>query len=111
MSQALVVTLRVDELEQLVRKAVREEVAEKLGANELEQLTRAQIAEAFQVSGKHVLTMIRTQGLPVVRFGSDLRFPKAAVIAWLKERMQQPGVHAGKLRSALEALEGGDDGT
>jgi excisionase family DNA binding protein len=112
MNGALAVTLTVDELRQLVREAVRAEVADKLGTGDLEQLKREQIAKVFQVSPKHVLTMIHREGLPAVRVGTDWRFPKAAVIAWIREQAMKPRKHVGKYVKALKAIEGAEnDGT
>ncbi len=105
MGSDLAVTLTVEQLERIVRKVVREETAERIGVNDLELLTREAIATAFKVSTKHVLVMVSRDGLPAVRFGSEWRFPKANVIAWIKDRAVMPGVHSGKYARALKTIE------
>jgi excisionase family DNA binding protein len=108
LAETLTVTLHLDELESLVRRAVREEVARQSARDEIAQFTREQIAEAFGVSTKYILTMVQRDGLPAVRLGSEWRFPKVEVITWLKERSVQPGRHTQRTVKALALLGKGE---
>lgn len=102
--KTLTVTLHLAELESLVRRAVREEVARQAANDVIAQFTREQLAEAFGVSTKYILTMVQRDGLPAVRLGAEWRFPKAEVVAWLKERAVQPGRHIQRTVKALALL-------
>lgn len=51
--------------------------------------TAAEVAAALTVSRSMVYTLIRRQGLPAFRVGTDVRIPVAQLTAWVTDQMEQ----------------------
>lgn len=76
----MVVQLTASELEQLMRKVVRDE----LGAREeTTYLTLAEAAKLLKLSTKTVIKRVK-EGLPAERLGHEWRFEKAKLVAYMK---------------------------
>ena len=78
------VLVTADELEQLVRKAVRAEL-EARGGEEATFLNRAEVAKLLNTSEKTVFRLIR-QGLPAEKLGAEWRFERAKVLEFIRTR-------------------------
>lgn len=81
----LAVTLTIDQLEALVRKAVREERSAP-SVEEPEILTREQAAKMLQVHPNVVSRYVRDLGLPARRVGGEWRLLRSEVLAWVDSR-------------------------
>ena len=83
----LAVTLTIEELETLVRRAARDAVDDALEAApvriEPQMLTRAQVAKLLSVHPKVVTRWVAKRGLPGSRIGEVWRFEKSKVLRWL----------------------------
>jgi excisionase family DNA binding protein len=83
MSTQAMVLVTPAELEQLVRKCVREE----LGARpETVYYTLAEAAKLLKLSTKTVLKRVKEDGLPGERLGHEWRFEKTRLMSWMRER-------------------------
>lgn len=78
----MVVQLTVEELEQLVDKAVRKAVAPP----DTDVLTRDQVAKMLRVNERTVVNYVEQHGLPATRLPNGWRFFRSEVIAWMKGR-------------------------
>ena len=84
---AMLVTLTVAELCELLREAVLEALAEQgAGAAPAPLLVGpAELARLLDCS-RTTIHRLRTQGMPAVAIGDGFRFESAACLAWLRER-------------------------
>lgn len=78
----LVVTLTVDQLEELVGRAVRKNAT----VQEAEVLTRPDVAKLLQVHPNVVSRYVKRFGLPARQVGGEWRFLRAEVMAWIDSR-------------------------
>ena len=99
---AKVIMVTPDELEQLVRKAVREAMGAP--ANDAEFIETADVAKLLGVSTKSVSKYVRSEGLPAVKAGAHYRFKRADVVAWLERRAVTAGAHVTKHVEKLRKL-------
>lgn len=82
---ALAVTLTVEQLEQLVRGAVRAELGD-IGSEAKEILTREEAAELLAVHPTILVKYVRTRGLPAQHLGREWRFSRRDVLDWLRKQ-------------------------
>ncbi len=61
---------------------------------ESDLLTTRDIEQRLQISRVTIYRLIRDEGLPAIRVGSQWRFPSSAVEAWLKNREEALSVPA-----------------
>jgi excisionase family DNA binding protein len=81
---ALAVTLTVDELHDLIRKAIRAEVSSQ--REEQEVLDRAKCAKLLDVTERTVVKWAEEDGMPGKKLpGGHWRFRRSLVLAWLSE--------------------------
>lgn len=73
-------------LRELVRAAVREELGEQKSAPAPEYLTTQQVAEMLQTSGRNVRYFVQRKELPALRVGTEYRFRRDAVLAYMEQR-------------------------
>lgn len=83
---ALAVTLTIEELDDLVTKAVAKVVG-PVRATDSEVMTREQVAELLQVNPHQVPKLVR-QGLPMHLLGGTKiqRFRRSEVLAWMGQK-------------------------
>jgi excisionase family DNA binding protein len=81
-NDSLAVTLTVDQLDAMIRKAVREEVTTR----EADIMTRTDVAKLLKVAERTVVTYVEKQKLPAVKLPNGWRFFRADVVAWMKGR-------------------------
>lgn len=96
------VLITAAELDQLVRKAVRDELAQ--GSTTPDYLTTEQVAELLGCVRESVSTYCTRDGLPCVRIGRIRRFRREDVLAWLEERSSKPRAHAGRHAKTLATV-------
>ncbi|MBU1228303.1 MAG: helix-turn-helix domain-containing protein, partial [Actinobacteria bacterium] len=53
-------------------------------------LTATQVATLLNLNVKTVYTLIHKEGLPAAKIGSQWRFPKTRILAWLDARHRDP---------------------
>lgn len=82
--QTVLFSLSCDELEALVRAAVRSELASH--SNERDVLTTAQVADLLGTHPDMVRRYARHRGLPFSKIGSTYRFTRADVLEWVKKQ-------------------------
>lgn len=84
MSTSLAVTLTVEQLEELMRKAVRSEVERLASARVPEVMNLAQAAEFLDRHPKVVMKLVKEGSLPA-HFISERepRFKRSELLAWL----------------------------
>lgn len=82
--------MTAEQLSQIVRQAVREEVAKLGHAEGPEVLTREQTAELLQVTPDIVTKYIRENELPATKLGSEYRFRRSELLQWMSARHHQP---------------------
>ena len=85
----LAVTLTVDELRQIVRDAVREEMGVKKTDADLMNLDDT--AELLQVHPRVVVKYVSTKGLPAKKIERKWIFSRREVLAWIQEQAVKPG--------------------
>lgn len=85
MAQTLV-AVSPEELAELVKKAVREELAHNPPKPTKNYLDTSELAEHYGISRTTVHTWIRDEGCPHILRGRVLRFELAAVEAWFRGR-------------------------
>jgi excisionase family DNA binding protein len=78
----LAVTLSVEELSALVRKAVREELQPAQAAAP-EVLTREQAAKMLSLHPNVLTRWVQKRGVPGVKIGGEWRFLRTDLIAWI----------------------------
>ena len=93
-----------EEVRELVRTAVREELASHRDP-ERDVLTAEQVAGMLAVHVKTVAKLVVRDGLPARRLGREYRFDRDEVLAWLAERAVRPGAHAAKHAANLQRAE------
>ena len=103
---ALAVTLTVEELRALVRAAVREELSANAPPG-ADVMTAEEAGKVLRLHPAVVRRYVRTQGLPAHRVGSEYRFRRSEILAWLEEHATRPGVQATRHGGTLKALKGG----
>lgn len=81
----MLVQLTVGQLETLVRKCVRDELAERAEAQGAVFLRRAQVAELLNCSERQIARLIKL-GLPAEKLGAEWRFEQAKVLEFMRER-------------------------
>lgn len=81
---SMVVQLTTEQLEELVRKAVRAELGERQEAPQY--LKRAELAQVLGCSEKTILRLIKSEGLPAQRLGAEWRFELAKVREFMAAR-------------------------
>jgi len=85
MSEPLVV-LPISELEALLRRCVREELAERGYAAEHEVMNKEQLAKLFDVTTRTVTNWMAREGLPHKKGpGGLVSFLREEIVAWSKE--------------------------
>jgi excisionase family DNA binding protein len=89
MAQTLV-AVSPEELAELVKKAVREELAHNPPKPGKNYLDARELAEHYSVSRSTVQNWISEEGCPHIMRGKVLRFELAAVDAWFRGR--EPGL-------------------
>ena len=99
MSSVLVLT--AEEVRDLVRTAVREELASQQHP-ERDVLTAEHVADMLAVHVKTVAKLVVCDGLPARRLGREYRFNRDEVLAWLAERAVQPGARGSKHAANLQ---------
>lgn len=105
MSSALrVVTITVEELEQLVEAAVRRALGSRSPS---EWLSAEECAELLRCKRSAIPTLVSRDGLPASRVGRSYRFKRAEVEAWLVERSERPRGHARRHGERLLRIRGG----
>lgn len=81
-----VVVLSPEQLEALVRKAVRAELGER-ASEASEVMTREQVAELLSVDVRTITTYVKKKGLPATKLGgNEWRFRRSDVLRWIEER-------------------------
>lgn len=83
MSGPMLVHLSADDLAQLVRRAVRDELVARVDDGVF--ITRAEAAKLMKCSEKTVLTRIK-EGLPAEKLGAEWRFERAKVLDFMRTR-------------------------
>ena len=101
MSAVLVMT--PEQVRDLVRAAVREELAAHQGP-ERDVLTTEHVAEMLDVHVRTVTKLVARDGLPAHRLGREYRFNRSEVLAWLEERAARPGAQASRHAETLRRL-------
>lgn len=90
MAGQTLIALTPDELRELVRSAVREELGGEKPAQAKRYLDAREIASYYEVSRATVHNWIKNEGCPHLLRGKVLRFELAAVEAWMRGR--EPGL-------------------
>lgn len=91
-----------------LRAIVIDAVREVMGAsNAAEVMTLDAVAKWLQVTPRAVRNWVKSDGLPALRAGSEYRFQRAAVLAWLEQRAEKPGAHVSKHVERLAAARAG----
>jgi excisionase family DNA binding protein len=80
------VLLTPEELDAIVRKAVRAELAKQLPVDVDVVLTRAEVAKMLRVDPKVVTQWVRRRGLPGHKVVGEWRFHKAAILRWREDQ-------------------------
>jgi excisionase family DNA binding protein len=80
----LAVTLTIQELEQLIERAVRRVAATAPAESKI--LTRAQVAELLQVHAVVVSRYVAEEDLPAHKVGGEYRFVRSEVMAWVTSK-------------------------
>lgn len=97
---ALMVQLTTEQLRGLISDAVRDAIANTNAAPVY--LTLEQAAQLLQVSPRTIRDRVRSEGLPALRAGTQYRFRREVIIAWLESRSMKPGAHVSKHAAALK---------
>jgi excisionase family DNA binding protein len=81
------VVLSADELEALLERAARRAISARAAdVNEPEFLTTAQVAKLLQTTPRNVRYLATGDGLPSMRVGTDYRFKRSAVLAYMERK-------------------------
>jgi excisionase family DNA binding protein len=88
------VQLTTEQLRGLISDAVRDAIANQNAAPVY--MTLDQAAELLQVSPRTVRDRVRNEGLPTLRAGTQYRFRREELIAWLEARSTKAGAHVSK---------------
>jgi excisionase family DNA binding protein len=97
------VLMSPEEVRDLVRNAVREELTSHRDP-ERDVLTAEQVADMLAVHIKTVAKLVTRDALPAHRLGREYRFNRNEVLAWLAERAVRPGAHASKHAANLQRV-------
>jgi excisionase family DNA binding protein len=82
----MIVTLTAEQLRDIVRAAVREELAATRSNVPAAMLTPSEVAKALRLSTRHVRNLLAEGELPAVRVGSRWRVKRTDVDAYLAGR-------------------------
>lgn len=83
--RAIVVT--ADELQALVRQAVREELSRQpANTQTVEWIGPDEVARMTGYARRYVAELVRKHGLPAEKVGRKLRFRRSDVEKWMRER-------------------------
>lgn len=77
-----VIALTPDELATLIRKAVRDEIADMATSRDV--LTTDEVAKLLNVHPVVVRRFVRQRGLPAMKIGQTYRFDRAKVLDWIE---------------------------
>lgn len=100
---ATVLVLTPEEVRDLVRVAVREELEARADpARDI--LTAEDVAALLSVHVKTVAKLVVRDGLPARRLGREYRFCRADVVAWLEQRAVKPGAHLARHAEVLRRI-------
>lgn len=80
-----IIVMSPAELAKIVRAVVREELG-AANSNESEWLDRDGVATLTGYAPSYISELVRRRGLPCVRIGRKMRFRRAEVERWAKER-------------------------
>jgi excisionase family DNA binding protein len=95
--------LTTDEVRELVRSVMREELANHRNPGR-EVLTAEHVAEMLEVHVRTVAKLVVRDGLPAHRLGREYRFNRAEVLAWLEERSTRHGSHVEQRGATLRRI-------
>ncbi len=95
-----------EQLKELVREAVREEIGAPRVAEEREVLTREQAAELLQIHPDILVRYVRNESLPAQKIGPEWRFMRSELLAWLEARAVKPGAHTERSGKKLRMAKG-----
>jgi excisionase family DNA binding protein len=98
-----VAVLTTDEVRELVRSVMREELANHQNPGR-EVLTAEHVAEMLEVHVRTVAKLVVRDGLPARRLGREYRFNRAEVLAWLEERSTRHGAHVEQRGATLRRM-------
>jgi len=87
-----------DELGAIVEDAIRRALA--LNDQSIEYLDMEGACALLKAHSRTVRTWVAEQNLPALRAGSEYRFRKDRVIAWLESRPAKPGGHLNPAKRA-----------
>lgn len=99
-----VAVLSAEDLERIVRAAVRAELA---ASSRSEWMGPDELCELLGIERPTLPAIVKRDGLPAAKVGRAWRARRADVDAWLESRIQRPGGHARKHGATLRALRGG----
>lgn len=105
MTALRIVTITVEELEQLVEAAVRRALAG--GRSPPEWLSAEECADMLGCKRSAIPTLVSRDGLPASRVGRSYRFKRPDVERWLLERAERPRGHARRHGARLLRIRGG----
>ena len=74
--------LTPEELDAIVRKAVRSELAKRVDLTNETLMTRAEVAKLLRVNPKVITTWVRKRGLPARKVVGEWRFFKSEILVW-----------------------------
>jgi excisionase family DNA binding protein len=77
------VLLTPEQLREVVSDAVRSALPARAEPAEAEVMTRLQVAKFLQVNSHQIPVLIRKHGLPSHHVGSQWRFRRSEVLAWM----------------------------
>ena len=100
---ATVLVLTPEEVRDLVRKAVREELDARGDLNR-DVLTAEEVAALLSVHPKTVTKLVTREGMPAHRLGREYRFSRSEITAWLEERAVKPGSQTARHAESLRRI-------
>jgi excisionase family DNA binding protein len=101
-----VLVMSPDDIREIVRSVMREELANHHQNPGSEVLTAEHVAEMLEVHVRTVAKLVVRDGLPARRLGREYRFSRAEVLAWLEERSMHPGAHVERRGANLRRVRG-----
>lgn len=106
---ARVVVVTADELRQLVREAVRAELAARPNVDD-DWIDQRTVARMLCVKPATIPGYVKREGLPAHRGGRFYTFRRSEVIAWMEARPLRPRSHARRHGATVRLLRGGKPG-
>ncbi len=108
MADAGVVVIAPDALRAMIREEVEAALKKTSGAPAAQEYLKIDdVARVLQVTPTTVRAYVKGQGLPATRIGtSTLRFERAALETWIRDRATKSGGHTGDAAAAIERLHG-----